>query len=459
MRLSHTENAYHLLCCQGAISRLKDSLKCFALGVFLLAVIAVSAHAQTSQASIRGTVHDSSNAVIVGAKLVLVNVATHVTSETVTNSAGDYLLLNINPGTYTLEAISKGFIAQKLKPFVLQVNQTSTLDFALTVGGMDTVVQVEAVGNQIEASTTELAMTLESKQIADLPLDGRNFTELFVAAPGVSPIVVGGSQTMSYTTAIGPSMIPSFNGQTNRSDLFLVDGILDVETFGNAFAVQPGIDYIENMKLESHNDSAEFGGSTGGTINVSTKSGTNTLHGSAWEFNKTPSMQALAYFTPKGQARTPFTQNQWGGTLGGPVVIPKLYHGRNKTFFFAGYEDLRYSGPGTWTALVPTAAELSGDFTADAPIYDPTTTTCDASLNCSRKQFSYLGVLNKIDPARIAKGNVYYAQHIWPAVTAGAPAGRTLTRPRPTLRISTPTMRASMRTSAPTMLSSSATWR
>ena len=423
MRLSHTENAYHLLCCQGAISRLKDSLKCFALGVFLLAVIAVSAHAQTSQASIRGTVHDSSNAVIVGAKLVLVNVATHVTSETVTNSAGDYLLLNINPGTYTLEAISKGFIAQKLKPFVLQVNQTSTLDFALTVGGMDTVVQVEAVGNQIEASTTELAMTLESKQIADLPLDGRNFTELFVAAPGVSPIVVGGSQTMSYTTAIGPSMIPSFNGQTNRSDLFLVDGILDVETFGNAFAVQPGIDYIENMKLESHNDSAEFGGSTGGTINVSTKSGTNTLHGSAWEFNKTPSMQALAYFTPKGQARTPFTQNQWGGTLGGPVVIPKLYHGRNKTFFFAGYEDLRYSGPGTWTALVPTAAELSGDFTADAPIYDPTTTTCDASLNCSRKQFSYLGVLNKIDPARIAKGNVYYAQHIWPAVTAGAPAG------------------------------------
>jgi len=194
VRFSPMENAYQLWRCQGASSKLQQRLKCLVLGVFLLAAMAVSAHAQTSQASIRGTVHDSSNAVIVGAKLSLVNVNTHVTSETTTNSAGDYLLLNINPGTYTLEAVSKGFISQKLKPFVLQVNQTSTLDFALTVGGMDTVVQVEAVGNQIEASTTELAMTLEAKQISDLPLDGRNFTELFVAAPGVSPIVVGGSR-------------------------------------------------------------------------------------------------------------------------------------------------------------------------------------------------------------------------------------------------------------------------
>lgn len=423
-RFSQVENVYHFWRSQGATSRLHDSLKCLVLGVFLLAGLTESAYAQTSQASIRGNVHDSSNAVIIGASISLVNVETKVTTATTTNSAGDFIILNINPGTYTLEASSKGFTAQKLKPFVMQVNQTSTLDFSLTVGGLDTVVQVEAVGNQIEASSTELALTLEAKQIADLPLDGRNFTQLFVAAPGVSPIVVGGSQTMSYTTGIGPSMIPSFNGQSNRSDLFIVDGILDVETFGNAYAVQPGVDYIQNMKLESHNDSAEFGGSTGGTINVSTKSGSNTLHGSAWEYNKTPSLQAEGYFTPKGSPQTPFTQNQWGGTLGGPVVIPKLYHGKDKTFFFAGYEDLRFSGPGTWSTTVPTAAELSGDFTADAPIYDPATTVCDANLNCTRQQFTYNGVKNMIDPKRIAAGNVYYAQHIWPAAgLAGAPVG------------------------------------
>ena len=394
------------------------------LVLLLLTMFAGLGNAQTSQATIRGTVRDSSNAVIVGASVTLTNVDTHVSANTTTNENGDYSILNINPGTYTLAASSKGFTAQKLNPFALKVNQNSTLDFSLAVGSVDTVVQVQAVGNQIEASSNELAMTLESKQISDLPLNSRNFTQLFVAAPGVSPIVVGGSQTMSYTTGIGPSMIPSFNGQTNRSDLFIVDGILDVETFGNAYAVQPGIDYIENMKLESHNDSAEFGGSSGGTINISTKSGTNTLHGSAWEYNKTNSLQAESYFTPKGSPQTPFTQNQFGGTIGGPVVLPKLYNGRNKTFFFAGYEDLRFSGPGTWSTTVPTAAELSGDFTADAPIYDPATTVCDANLNCTRQRFSYQGVLNKIDPARLAAGNVYYAKNIWPAAgLAGAPAG------------------------------------
>jgi hypothetical protein len=263
-----------------------------------------------------------------------------------------------------LEATSKGFVSQKLKPFVLQVNQVSALDFTLTVGGMDTVIQVEAVGNQVKASSTELAMTLEAKQIADLPLDGRNFTELFTAAPGVSPIVVGGSQSMSYTTGIGSAMIPSFNGQTNRSDLFIVDGILDVETFGNAYAVQPGIDYIESMKLESHNDSAEFGGSTGGTINVSTKSGTNALHGAAWEFNKSPGMQALAYFTPKGAVRTPFKQNQFGGTLGGPVVIPKLYHARTRPSSLAIMKISAFQVPETGALSYPQHCPKNG---FDAP--------------------------------------------------------------------------------------------
>ena len=289
--------------------------------LLFLMTFAGFANAQTSQATIRGTVHDSSNAVIVGATVTLTNVDTRVSASTTTNENGDYIILNINPGTYTLEAASKGFTAQKLKPFVLQVNQSSTLDFSLAVGAVDTVVQVEAVGNQIEASSNELAMTLQAKQISDLPLNSRNFTQLFIAAPGVSPIVVGGSQTMSYTTAIGPSMIPSFNGQTNRSDLFIVDGILDVETFGNAFAVQPGIDYIENMKLESHNDSAEFGGSSGGTINISTKGGTNTLHGSAWEYQQDQRAAGAGLFhSQRFASNALYAKSVWrnDGRPGGP---------------------------------------------------------------------------------------------------------------------------------------------
>jgi hypothetical protein len=387
----------------------------------LLLAVAVAfpgfTHAQASQASVRGTVRDSTGAVVPGAELALVNLATHVRSATTTNAAGEYLFLNINPGTYTLEASKPGFATKQLEPFVLKVNQTSTLDFSLIVGQVTQVARVSAVGEELQASTAEISMTLDTEQIENVPLDSRNWSELFVSAPGVSHIVVPGSQTGSYTTSVGPMITPSFNGQTNRSDIYIVDGILDSETFGNSYAVQPVLDALQDVKLESHNDSAEFGGSSGGTINASTKSGTNQFHGSGWEYYKSPALQAIPYFSTSS---TPFKQNQFGGTFGGPVVLPKLYNGRNKTFFFAAYEALRYSGPGTAYDLVPTPAQLSGDFTADAPIYDPASTTCDAAGNCTRTQFQYNGVLNMIPPNRLNAGAIYYAQNALPAYTTAA---------------------------------------
>jgi hypothetical protein len=368
---------------------------------------------QTTQASVRGNVHDNTGAAIVGAALTLVNVDTRVVATTVTNDKGDYLFTNINPGNYTLQASFTGFSPEKLKPFLMQVNQTSTLDFTLAAGNKE-VVEVDAVGQSLQASTAELGLTLESKQIEDIPINSRNFTSLLTTAPGVSPVVVSGSQSASYTTSIGPIIIPSVNGQGNRSDLFVVDGILDIETFGDAYAVQPIIDAIQDQKLQSHNDSAEFGGSTGGTINVATKSGTNTLHGSAWDYNQTPQLQAIPYFS---QSASQTRQNQFGGTIGGPVVIPHLYHGRDKTFFFGAYEGFRVKSPGTSYYLVPTPAQLAGDFTAPglAKIYDPASTVCDASGNCSRTQFSYQGVANKIDPARFNQGDLAYLKYAFPA--------------------------------------------
>ena len=297
---------------------------------------------------------------------------------------------------------------------MLQVNQTSTLDFALAVGSKD-VVEVDAVGQALQASTAELGLTLEAKQIEDIPINSRNFTSLLTTAPGVSPVVVSGSQSASYTTSIGPIIIPSVNGQGNRSDLFVVDGILDIETFGDAYAVQPIIDAIQDQKLQSHNDSAEFGGSTGGTINVATKSGTNTLHGSAWEYNITPQLQAVPYYSLVPQQTK---QNQFGGTVGGPVVIPHFYHGKDKTFFFAAYEGLRLKSPGQSIFLLPTPAQVSGDFTGFNPIYDPATTTCDSAGNCTRQQFSYQGQLNRIDPARINQGALAYLKNALPAYSS-----------------------------------------
>jgi hypothetical protein len=381
-------------------------------------------YGQTTQASVRGSVHDQSGALIVGANLSLMNVDTKVASRTVSNGQGDYLFVNINPGTYTLEASAPGFTSQKLRAFLLQVNQTTSLNFNL-MAGSHAEVEVDAVGEGLQASSSDLSLTLEAKQIEDLPLNSRNFTSLLTTAPGVSPIVVSGSQTASYTTAIGPVIIPSVNGQGNRSDLFVVDGILDIETFGNAYAVQPIIDAIQDQKLQSHNDSAEFGGSTGGTINVATKSGTNTFHGSAWEYNQSPSLQAIPYFTPKGQGATPQRQNQFGGTIGGPVIIPKFYHGQNKTFFFGAYEGFRLTSPGTAYFVVPTPAEIAGDFTAPGlpAIYDPASTTCNSAGVCSRTQFSYNGILNMIPPNRLNQGDITYLKYALPTISSSALPG------------------------------------
>jgi hypothetical protein len=383
-----------------------------------LATLPTPLIAQVSQASIRGNVHDASGAVVANAALKLTNVDTHVEATTTANDKGDYLFLNLNPGTYTLEASGPSFSSVKLNPFALAVNQTSTLDFTLAAGNVTQVVEVDAVGEGVQASTSELGSVLGTEQVEDLPLNTRNFTSLFLTNPGVSPIVPNGSQTASYTTSVGPIIIPSFNGQTNRSDLFLMDGILDIETFGNAYAVQPIIDVIQDQKLQSHNDSAEFGGSTGGTINVATKAGTNSFHGAGWEFNKTSSLQALPYFTPQGSIAAALSQNQFGGDVGGPIIIPHLYNGKDKTFFFGSYEGYRYNSPDTTRLIVPTAAELGGDFTADpSPIYDPATTTCDASGVCTRQQFAYGGIPNTIDPARLNQGDITYAKYALPAAT------------------------------------------
>jgi len=395
-----------------------------ALALLLLLLAAPVLRAQVSSASIRGTVRDQQGAVVAGALLRLVNVDTQVGATKTANESGDYLYLNLTPGTYTLEASAPGFNTQKLSSFVLQVNQATTLDFTLAVGAVSQVVSVQAIGEGLQASSSEVSTTLESKQVGDLPLNSRNFTSLFVTNPGVSPITPSGSQVASYTTSIGPISIPSFNGQTNRSDLFYLDGVLDIETFGNAYAVQPVLDTIQDIKLQSHNDSAEFGGSTGGTINIATKAGTNQLHGAGWEFNKTSSLQALPYFTAPGTPLTPLSQNQYGGAVGGPVIIPKLYNGRNKTFFYFAYEGFRFSSPSEEYLIVPTAAQYAGDFSTSLPIYDPASTTCDASGNCTRKQFPG----NQIPAADLNAGDIYYAQHVLPAATiTGNPQGNAIT--------------------------------
>src|SRR5580704_16423282 len=301
---------------------------CLLSGILLLSGTGLG---QLSTASLSGAVRDSSGAVVPSAKIVLRNVATAVEHSTTSNGAGAYLFLDITPGRYTVQASAPGFEEQRVPEFVLTVGQAAAIDFALSVGSQSTVVTVQGATPQLETSSASLGTVIGTQQVNDLPLNGRDFTQLLILSPGISPINNGqggprGGQYATPEPINQASTIPSVNGQGNRSDYFFTDGLSNFGSFHSVYAVPPIIDEIQEFKVVSHTDSAEYGSVTGGVINVVTKSGTNSLHGSAFEYVRNDIFDAQAYFLPPGTPRTPFNQNEFGGVVGGPVWLPKLYN-------------------------------------------------------------------------------------------------------------------------------------
>ena len=349
-------------------------LRALTLSALLLVLATSAAFAQLSTASLNGVIRDPSGAVLPHANVVLRNVETAVDRNTVSNDAGLYVFLNINPGRYTLSVKAQGFTEKKVNEFVLGVNQTATVDVALAVGSDTQVVTVEAEAEQLQVSNADLGTVISTRQVNDLPLNGRNFTQLLSLTPGVAPISVAQNNMGGRPGGFGAPIsvgstftFPAINGQTNRSNFFLTDGLFNFGSFQSTYAVPPIIDAIQEFKVVSHTDSAEFGSVLGGVVNVVTKGGTNDLHGSAWEYLRNSAFNSRPGFLG-ASAKTPgFRENQFGVSVGGPVWIPKLYNGRNKTFFFFSYQGLRYSQDSATLFLVPTDAELGGDF-SQSPI-------------------------------------------------------------------------------------------
>jgi hypothetical protein len=344
----------------------------------LWAFLPFGMHAQVSTASINGTVKDTAGAVIPDAALLLRNVDTGVDRRVVTNQVGVYAYFDVPTGNYTLEAAKSGFVTQKLNSFALLVNQTTTFDFTLNVGQVEQTINVEATAVHVEGSTAELGAVVSEKLVTDLPLNGRNFTQLLSLTPGVSPINVSQSSGgFGATVTQGAAYtFPAINGQNNKSNIYLLDGVNDLAVFTNTYALPPILDTIQEFKVQSHNDQAEFGSTLGGIVNVVSKSGTNAFHGTLWEFLRNSALDARNTFQLE---KTPFRQNQFGGTLGGPVLLPK-YNGRNRTFFYVGAQGFTFRQQSSTLYRVPTAAELQGDFSADPfQIYNPLSTRPDAS--------------------------------------------------------------------------------
>lgn len=383
--------------------------------VAVMLAFAGLAFSQTSSATVNGSVRDSSGSRIPGAFLVLRNTATSVETRTETNEAGVYVLLNILPGQYTMEVSKSGFRTAKLASFTLAVNQTATLDLNLEVGAVEQSVNVEAVGAEVQSSTAEIGAVVSKQQVVDLPLNGRNFTQLLSLTPGVAPVSVSQNTGSGFAhPGIGAFIFPSINGQTNRSNLWTLDGVTNQGLMLSTPAVNPIVDAIEEFKVQSHNDQAEFGGALGGVINVATSSGTNALHGTMWEYLRNSEFDARNTFLPNV---TPFRQNQFGAAVGGPVMIPKILNGKNTTFFHGAYQGWRFRRANNALFRVPTAANLRGDLSDEArQIFDPFSTVANPNGN-GYVRMPFAG--NQIPTSRINPGNLYYAQTTFPA--GGAP--------------------------------------
>lgn len=320
--------------------------------------------AQSSSSGVNGVISDPSGAVVSGAKVTLTNVATNVERSTISSATGDYFFSQIPPARYTLTFTANGFQKVSIAAFDIAIAQAVTINATMHVGNVEQSVTVQALDTQVESTSAQLGTVIGSEPVHDLPLNGRNFTQLLDLTPGVTPVSTGQNSSASNTATVQTSTysFPSVNGAYNRSNLYLTDGMNNNNSWYNTYAVPPIVDTIQEFKINSHSD-AEYGGVIGGVVNVATKSGTNSYHGSGWEYLRTNTFDARPYFS----APPSYHLDTYGAQLGGPIIIPHLYNGRNKTFIEVGYEGNHYTKAGSTNILIPTAAQLGESTFGTAP--------------------------------------------------------------------------------------------
>jgi hypothetical protein len=320
--------------------------------------------------SLVGTVVESSGSVVVGAKVTAVNVATNDTYTGSTNEEGYYAVTFIREGAYQITIEKAGFTKSVQKGIVVQANQAVRTDVTLQVGAVTETVVVDVAVPPISTDDATLGETISSRSVTDLPLNGRDPLKLAITT---SNVIQG---PKSDFTGIPPGEDFIGAGQREITNSLSLDGITIMNNLITVTTVTPNVDAVQEVQIQNGNYTAQYGSYMGVHVNLVTKSGTNSPHGALYEFLRNDIFDAHPYFDPPGAPKQPLRFNQFGAAVDGPVYLPKLYDGRNKTFFMASYEGLRQIRSNSVSGTAMTQAERQGDFSALLPstvIYDPLT--------------------------------------------------------------------------------------
>jgi hypothetical protein len=318
--------------------------------------------AQTLNGAFHGTVADSTGAVIPGANVVVKNTGTGATREINSDTGGSYTITQILPANYVI-TVSKAGFKTEVQTVQLQVAEDREVNFTLQIGQVTQQVEVTAQAASLDTTNSTLGTVVGSTQVVNLPLNGRQFTQMILLSPGATPHE-GGQQAAFTVEEGGGGISPAVNGQGARFNNYTLDGGLNNEVFKQVWMISPPPDAIQEFKVQNHSTDASVGMAPGANVNVATKTGTSQLHGDAWEFIRNDKLDAANFFDNfAGVKKPPYRQNQFGGAIGGPVVLPHLYDGRGKrTYFYGYYEGFRSSEGFTEFANLPYASELGGNF-------------------------------------------------------------------------------------------------
>ena len=384
------------------------------LALFLWVPLGV---AQTTNATITGIVTDASGGAIPNATVTATNAGTGVGRSVTTNEAGSYTLTPLIPGTYTIKITTAGFKTEQQKDIILQTGAVLKLDARLEVGQVSESVEVTAAAPIMQTQEASVAGVVTTSQLERIPVNGRNFTRLVVMMPGTSDI----SPNQSKGSQAGLQMV-SVNGQRQQDSNYTIDGVDNNMMYMSSGVGAPPMDAIGEFRVATNN-SAEYGRSAGANVNVSIKSGTRDIRGSVYEYLRNDKFDANDWFrNAQAQAnsatkatKVPFRQNQYGVAVGGPVVLPKVYNGRDKTFWFASWEGYRRRRGNTTISSAPIATWRTGDFSSfNKTIYDPLTGVSVAN-GIQRQPFAG----NTIPTARINAGMKYLTDTYLPLPNAG----------------------------------------